>query len=198
MRAAIIGLVALLAGTGGLTPSARAQRLYSIDQHYGGIEFTVKHMGLFTSHGVFDRFMGRLIINPQHPERTRIDVKVEAGSVSMPWNDAAALLRSPDFFDALHYPEIRFESTAVEALGPDHYRILGQLRIRGVTRPQTLDAVLVDRHADAAHGSDVADFVVSGEVQRSAFGMVADPGFISDTVAIRIHARIVLDFAASG
>jgi polyisoprenoid-binding protein YceI len=197
MRASIVGLVALLAAGAALVPSARAQRLYSIDQHYGGIEFTVRDLGLFSSHGVFDRFMGRLIIDPQHPEHTQIDVKVEAGSVSMPWQEAAALLRSPDFFDALHYPEIRFESSAVEALGPDHYRVLGQLRIRGVTQAQMLDAVLVDRHLDAARGTDVADFVVSGELKRSAFGMVADPLFISDTVSIRIHARIALDFAAS-
>src|SRR5208283_2347638 len=146
MRAAIVGLIALLVAGAGAVPSARAQRLYSIDQHFGGIEFTVGHMGLFTSHGVFDRFMGRLIIDPRHPENTRIDVKVEAGSVSMPWDEGAAMLRSADFFDALRYPEIRFESTAVEALGHDHYRILGQLRIRGVTHAQTFDALLVDRH----------------------------------------------------
>ncbi len=198
MRAAIVGLIALLIAGVALVPSARAQRLYSIDQRYGGIEFTVGHMGLFTSHGMFDRFMGRLIIDPQHPEHTQIDVKVEAGSVSMPWDEGAAMLRSSDFFDAMRYPEIRFESTAVEAFGPDHYRILGQLRIRGVTHAQTLDALLVDRHLDAARGSDVADFVVSGELKRSAFGMMADRVFISDTVGIRIHARIVLDFAASG
>ena len=197
MRASIVGLVALLAAGAGLVPSARAQRLYGIDQHYGGIEFTVGHLGLFTSHGMFDRFIGRLIIDPQHPEHTQIDVKVEAGSVSMPWEEGAAMLRSADFFDALHYPEIRFESASVESLGRDHYRILGQLRIRGVSHAQTLDAMLLDRHLDAARGSDVADFVVSGELKRSAFGMVADPVFISDTVAIRIHARIALDFAAS-
>jgi polyisoprenoid-binding protein YceI len=197
MRASIVGLVALLAAGAGLVPPAGAQRLYSIDQHYGGIEFTVRDLGLFTTHGMFDRFMGQLIIDPQHPEHTRIEVKVEAASVSMPWDEGAALLRSPDFFDALHYPEIRFESSAVEALGPDHYRVLGQLRIKGVTQAQMLDAVLVDRHLDAARGSDVADFVVSGELKRSAFGMVADPIFISDTVRIRIHARIALDLAAA-
>jgi polyisoprenoid-binding protein YceI len=194
MRVSIVGLAALLAACVGLVPSAWAQRQYSIDQHYGGIEFTVKDMGMFTSHGVFDRFMGRLIIDPQHPEHTQIDVQVEAGSVSMPWDQGAELLRSPDFFDASHYPEIRFESTAVQALGPEHYRILGQLQIKGVSQAQTLDAVLVDRHLDAARGSDVADFVVSGELKRSAFGMVADPVVISDTVSLRIHARIALDF----
>jgi polyisoprenoid-binding protein YceI len=195
MREAIFGLITLLAASVG---PARAQGLYSIDQHYGGIEFTVEHMGLFSSHGMFDRFTGRLIIDPMHPERTRIDVDVEARSVSMPWDQGAAMLRSADFFDVQRYPEISFESTAVKALGPDHYRIVGQLQIRGVTRPQSLDALLVDRHGDAAHGADVADFVVSGQLKRSAFGMVSDRVFISDTVDIRIHARIVLDRATAG
>jgi polyisoprenoid-binding protein YceI len=198
MRAAIVGVVALLVAGVGLAPAARAQGLYSIDQHYGGIEFTVEHLGMFASHGMFDRFMGRLIIDPQHPERTRINVEVEAGSVSMQWDEAAAMLRSADYFDVQRYPDISFASTAVEALGPDHYRVLGQLRIRGVSRAAALDALLVDRHTDAARGADVADFVVSGEVQRSAYGMVADRVFISDTVSIRIHARIVLDRATSG
>jgi len=200
MRAAVVGMVALLGvGVGvGLPAAAQAQGQYSIDQHYGGIEFTVEHLGLFASHGMFDRFMGRLIIDPQHPERTRIDVEVEAGSVSMPGDQAAAMLRSADYFDVQRYPDISFDSTAVEALGPDHYRVVGQLRIRGVTHAEALDALLVDRHTDPARGADVADFVVSGELQRSAFGMVADRVFISDTVAIRIHARIVLDRATAG
>jgi polyisoprenoid-binding protein YceI len=198
MRAAIVGLIALLVSGAGLTPMARAQGLYSIDQHYGGIEFTISDLGLFASHGMFDRFMGQLIIDPLHPEHTRIDVKVDAASVTMPWDQGVALLRSADFFDVQRYPDISFESTKVEALGPDHYRVLGQLRIRGVTQVQMLDALMVDRHADPAHHADVADFVVSGALQRSAFGMVADQVFISDTVAIRIHARIVLEHATSG
>ena len=147
---------------------------------------------------MFDRFMGRLIIDPLRPDHTRIDVDVEAASVTMPWDQGAAMLRSAEFFDVSRYPEISFESTGVEALGPDHYRVLGQLQIRGVTHAMALDAVLVDRHLDPARESDVADFVVRGKLKRSAFGMVADPVFISDTVDIRIHARIVLDRANAG
>lgn len=196
MRLVIAALMLL----GGVTLGSRvhAQGLYKIDQHYGGIEFTVRNLGLFSSHGVFDRFVGRLIIDPVHPDRTRIDVHVEAASVSMPWDGGVDMLRSADFFDVGKYPEISFTSTAVEQMGPDHFRVLGQLRIRGVAQPQTLDATLVDRHLDPARGADVADFVVSGELKRSQFGMVADRDFISDTVGLRIHARIVLDRPAAG
>jgi hypothetical protein len=61
MRAAIVGLVALLVGGVVLPPGASAQREYSIDRHFGGIEFTVGDLGLFASHGMFDGFIGRLI-----------------------------------------------------------------------------------------------------------------------------------------
>lgn len=196
MRAFVAAL--MLLGAVGLGAPAHAQGVYRIDQQFGGIEFTVQNLGLFDSHGVFDRFMGNLIIDPAHPDRTQIDVDVDANSVSMPWDQGVAMLRSEDFFDVGKYPDIHFTSSAVRQVSPDHYRVDGQLRIRGVAQPQTLDAVLTDRHLDPARGADVADFVVSGVLKRSAFGMVADPGFISDTVTIRIHARIVLDRAAAG
>jgi polyisoprenoid-binding protein YceI len=182
----------------GINTPARAQGVYRIDQRFGGIEFTVSDLGLFSSHGMFDRFMGQLVIDPTHPEKTAIAVDVDASSIAMPWEDAAAMLRSADFFDVAQYPSIRFTSTGVERLGPDRYRILGQLRIRGVTQPQTLDAQLQDRRTDPSKGVDVADFVVSGALRRSDFGMVADQTLISNTVAIRIHARVVLDHAAPG
>jgi polyisoprenoid-binding protein YceI len=196
MRASVVALIVL--GAVGLGVPARAQGIYRIDQQFGGIEFTVHNLGLFNSHGVFDRFAGHLVIDPAHPDRTQIDVDVDANSVSMPWVEGAAMLRSADFFDVGKYPEIRFTSREVRQISPDHYQVDGELRIRGVAQAQSLDAVLVDRHLDPVRGADVADFVVSGKLKRSAFGMVADPGFISDTVEIRIHARIVLDRAAAG
>jgi polyisoprenoid-binding protein YceI len=50
----------------------------------------------------------------------------------------------------------------------------------------------VGRHPDPARKADVAEFVVTGTLQRSAFGMTADRAFISDKVAITIRARIQL------
>jgi polyisoprenoid-binding protein YceI len=196
MRAFVAALV--LACVVALGAPARAQGVYRIDQHFGGIEFSVRNLGLFDSHGMFDRFMGHLVIDPAHPDRTLIDVDVDANSVSMSWDQGVTMLRSADFFDVSKYPEIHFTSSEVRQISPDHYEVDGKLRIRGVAQPQTLDAVLMDRHLDPARGADVADFVVSGALKRSDFGMVADPGFISDTVTIRIHARIVLDRAAAG
>lgn len=146
---------------------------------------------------MFDRFIGELIIDPAHPTETKIKVDVDASSISMSWDQAVAMLRSADFFDVGEYPSIKFTSTAVQQLAPDRFRIQGKLRIRGITHDQTLDAHLLDLRSDVAHGRQVADFVVSGNLHRTDYGMVADEGFISDQVEIRIHARIVLDHSGS-
>lgn len=175
---------------------AQAQGLYAIDQRYGAIEFTVDHLGLFTSRGGFRSFAARLMMDPGRPEQTRIDVNIDAGSVDMSWREALEMLRSPDYFDIRDHPRISFTSTAVVPVAPDRYRIQGLLMLRGVTRPQTLEATLVDRHADPGGGGDVANFVVKGTLDRTAFGMTANRDFVSDMVDLLIRVRLALGHAA--
>lgn len=180
-------LTALLA-----TAPARAEQIYSLDQRFAQIAFSVSHLGLFSSRGRFDRFDAHLVLDAKHPERTRISVDVNAASVDMPWQDGAAMLRSPDFFDVRHHPEVRFTSTSVEIVAPDRYLVRGHIEIRGVVQPLALNAKLVRDHPEPARDSEVAEFVVTGELRRSAFGMTADKMFISDRVDIIISARIEL------
>jgi polyisoprenoid-binding protein YceI len=170
----------------------RAEERYMIDQRFGEIEFSVDHIGLFTSHGEFRHWDGKLSLDPLKPEQTRVDVSIDANSVAMPYEDGTAMLRSPPYFDVTNHPEIHFTSTAVVPVSPNHYFIRGLLEIRGVTQPQELNATLLGRHVDAMLHAEVADFVVTGELKRSMFGMVADGIFISDTVNILIRAHIKL------
>jgi polyisoprenoid-binding protein YceI len=167
---------------------ARPEALHEIDPHYGSIGFSVSHLGLFTSHGWFDRFDARLVIDQDHPEHTRVVVEVDAGSVGMGWPDAASMLRSADFFDVARYPKISFRSTHVAVEGPDRYLVRGMLELRGVARPLLLRARLLARQAEQG----TADFAVEGVLDRSAFGMTADHVLIADEVRLAIRARIRL------
>jgi polyisoprenoid-binding protein YceI len=173
---------------------ALAATLYRIDQRYGSLEFSIRALGLFTVQGRFPRFEGHLLLDLDQPERSHIDVSIDASAVEMPLQDQTDLLRSDAYFNTAHHPTERFTSTSIQALSPTHYIIHGTLRIRGVTQPQDLDATLRDRRVDQARGVEVADFVVRGEVRRSAFGMVADRPMLSDTVKldIRIHLEVGL------
>ena len=169
-----------------------AEERYEIDQHFGEIEFSVDHIGLFTSHGEFRHWDGKLSLDPLKPEQTRVDVNVDANSVAMAYEDGTAMLRSLPYFDVANHPEIHFTSIAVVPVSPSHYVIRGLLEIRGITQPQELDATLLGSHADAALHAEIADFVITGKLKRSMFGMIADGMFISDLVTILIRAHIKL------
>jgi len=184
-------LMAPLAALLGALP-AGAEETYRLNARLGTIEFSVSNFGLFASHGQFRQFTATFVLDVARPARTRIAVDVDAASLDMPWQDGAALLRSADFFDVQHHPKVRFNSTSVEARGTGGYLVSGLLEMRGVTRPVALDATLVGRHLDPDRRADVADFVVTGALQRSAFGMLTDRLFISDTVDITIRARLQL------
>ncbi|MGH7043689.1 MAG: YceI family protein [Acetobacteraceae bacterium] len=181
-----------LALTGAVGRPATAEELYALNQHVATIGFSVGHLGLFPSHGDFRRFTGSLALDRAHPERSRIAVDVDARSIRTEWQDAAAKLRSPAYFDVRDYPDVRFASTSITPDGVDKYTIHGRIEIRGVTQPLTLMATLIGRPLAGGPGARTADFVVTGHLKRSAFGMVADKLFTSDTVNITIDARIEL------
>ncbi len=179
----------------GAAPDARADSLYRIDQRYGSIEFSVSVLGMFDVQGRFPRFMGELLLDPDHPDHTRIDVTIDANAVEMASPDQTDLLRSAAYFNVADYPTSRFVSASIRALSPSHYLIIGTLEVRGVAEAEVLDAVLQDRHVDKERGIETADFVVTGKIRRSAFGMVADRTMLSDTV--RLHIRIHLAVAST-
>jgi polyisoprenoid-binding protein YceI len=189
-RVLLVGAVTALLALGH-AGAARAQSVFMIDQRFGSIDFSVDHLGLFTSHGDFRRFTGTLAIDTAKPERSSISVNIDAASVDMDSPDGLTMVRSPDYFDVVGHPAITFQSTGVALTGPDHYRIVGNIRIRDVTRPMTLEAVLTG-HPKGPSGP-MSEFVVEGNLHRGEFGMVADQNFVSDTVHIHITARIGLD-----
>jgi polyisoprenoid-binding protein YceI len=166
--------------------------LYRIDQRYGNVGFSITSLGMFTTEGRFDRFHGELLLDPEHPERTHIEVTIDGNSVEMPLQDEVTMLRSADYFDTARYPIERFVSSAIERLSPSHYLIHGTLQIRGVTQPQDLDAVMSEHHVDPAKHIEWADFVVTGQLRRSSFGMTADQTMVSDVVRLKIRIRLTV------
>jgi polyisoprenoid-binding protein YceI len=193
-RNLILLLFSVLCGAVPGPVRAQSSGVFSIDQRFGTIDFSVDHLGLFTSHGDFRRFMGRLAIDPAKPELTMIAVKIDAQSVDLDSPQGLSMVRSPDYFDVGAYPVITFHSTGVTVTGPDHYRIAGTIEIRGITRPLTLEAMLTGEEKTPT--GPVSEFAVDGTINRGEFGMVADQSFVSETVQVHIRARIALDHPA--
>lgn len=175
-----------------LSPVGEAAAVsYGVDERSGSIEFLTRGLGLLPVHGRFGHFRGRLDLDPRDLAQTRIDVEVDAAGIESPWPGVAPRLRSMAYFDAAMFPQILFRSTAVTP-GPDrHVTLSGILSMRGVERPQQFDVTATPVGREGEDGG-VAEIVATGSLSRSAFGMVADDGFVADVVRLTITARIRL------
>lgn len=188
-RRALLGGLAALAAT----PARAADRSrYVFDQTRGQLEFTARHLGILSSTGKFDDFAAELLIDPARPLTTLVTVTVRTAAVELAYPGAVDLLRSPAFFDVERYPEATFTGAATGQGSLADFALAGQLTIRGISRPFTMEAKLLDRHRDATLGRDVATFTAAGAMKRSEFGMTAESLAISDTIRLAVHVTLVV------
>lgn len=101
--------------------------------------FRVRHMMVTWVRGHFKNVKGSMEFDLDRPKSGSVRVVIESNQLWTGEPDRDAHLKSADFLDVAHYPEIMFESTAVEQAGASHFRLTGKVTIRGVARPVTLD-----------------------------------------------------------
>lgn len=188
-RRALVG--ALLAAPA-LPRAAQARTRYVFDHTAGRLEFVARHLGVLSSTGRFEDFGAELLIDPDRPLTTRVDVTVRTAAVALAYPGAVDLLRSPAFFDVERFPEARFTGQATGEGTLARFPLAGELTIRGITRPYRMEARLVDRRRDATLGRDVAEFSGGGVMKRSEFGMVTEQAAISDEIRLAVRVRIIV------
>lgn len=174
------------------TPARAAPAVYEIGPSSTMIGFAVDLLDISTVSGAFTRFTGRLALDLDAPQASRVAVSVDTQSFDIGWEPAYSLLRSDAYLDVLRWPALTFVTETVSPVDGTHVRLAGELTIRGITRPQTLDAVLEQRHWDPEAKAEVADFTVTGILHRSEFGMVSDSLLVADEVNLNIKARLQL------
>jgi polyisoprenoid-binding protein YceI len=104
------------------TTSATATGTYAIDPSHSRIGFVARHAMVTKVRGSFDEFDGSGHFDAEHPERSQLQLTIQAASIDTRNEDRDAHLRSNDFFDMETYPTISFASTAVEPVGDDRYK----------------------------------------------------------------------------
>jgi YceI-like domain len=102
------------------------------------VEFAAKHLGMMTVRGHFADVTSTADIDPDHLERMRVEVTIQAASIKTHNQIRDNDLRSSNFLETDAFPVITFTSTRVEAAGEDRYSVTGDLTIKGNTRPVAL------------------------------------------------------------
>ena len=122
-----------------ITTPAALTGTYAIDPSHSRIGFVARHAMVTKVRGSFNEFSGTGYFDAEDPSRSSVNLTIEAASIDTRSADRDAHLRGNDFFDMETYPQITFASTAVEQVDEESYRVTGDLTIKGVTRPVTVD-----------------------------------------------------------
>ena len=196
MRNAIACSFALLVLTGtALAQSSTDPRqaptgVYTLDPRHSQLLFAIPHLGVTDYYGRFDKLSGALNFNSGAPEKSSTTVTIDMTSIDTPSHELAGELMGPNVFKTADFPTATFKSTAITRTGADSGRITGDLTIRGVTKPVTLNATFGGLTTDPFSGADDIGFRATAVVKRSDFGltgMVWEP-VVGDEVTLTIEA----------
>lgn len=167
-----------------------------IDTLHSEVSFKVKHLVITTVTGRFKNFSGKVLTSSDDFTEAEISFSAEVDSIETGAEGRNTHLKSGDFFDAEHFPQLTFVSTGLGKKG-DHYVLTGDLTIRGTTQPVSLDVEYFGITKDPFYGKTKAGFEINGKIHRKDFALTWDAltetGGAVVSNEVKIHANIQLD-----
>jgi len=167
---------------------------WELDTAHSSIEFVARHLMVTKVRGGFGEFSGTIDI-ADNPTESKVSIEVAMASVTTGSADRDGHLKSPDFFDVENHPKMTFESTRVIEKG-DGYQMVGDLTVRGVTKPMTLDVDYLGVMTDP-WGNAKAAFSASGEVDREDWGLTWNAALETGGVLVSKTAKLEIEVQAA-
>ncbi|MFD9288094.1 YceI family protein [Streptomyces sp. NPDC060030] len=167
---------------------------YTIDPAHSSIGFTVRHAMVTNVRGSFGEHEGSLVLDGSAPSNSSASIDVKIASVDTGIADRDGHLVSGDFFDAEKFPLMTFRSTQAEQLGGDTYRVTGDLTIKDVTRPLSIDLEFNGSATDV-YGNERVGFEGSTDILRSDWGLTWNAAL--ETGGVMVSDKVKLNFDIS-
>ena len=191
----VIGIAAALLTACFTPPTLLASKApkgdYVLDPAHTSIVWSLKHAGLSNYTARFDTAQGALSFDPDSPENSRVDIRIDPASVNTgdsEFDDEIA--NKGSYFNAEKYNEIRFTSTSIKITGENTGEITGALTFRGQTHPLTLSATFNGAGKSFGHKGKTLGFSARGRLKRSDFGLKHLLNFgIGDEVTLTIETE---------
>lgn len=169
---------------------------YSIDTSHSQLGFAVRHLDISVIRGTFDRYGGALLVGDDLAS-TSVTIDAEMASLNSGNEYRDQHMFGAEWFDVAAHPAMVFRSTSID--GTDgRYAVTGELTIRGVTRPLTLDAVYNGSNVFPMDQSTHLGFTASGTINRTDFGISVGVPMVSDEVQLTLDVQFIRPAAAAG
>ena len=174
-----------------MLPTSVFAASYTLDPTHTYPNFTISHLGFSTMHGRFDKTSGKLEMD-REKGTGYVEVVIDAASIDTGMKKRDDHLRSPDFFNAMEFPEIIFKSTKVMFKGKGA-TVTGDLTIMGVTRSVSLDVKSINCGVHPMNKKDVCGFDATTKFKRSDFGIKYGLPAIGDEVNLVFEIEAIKD-----
>ena len=167
-----------------------------LDPTHSEVTFKIKHLMISNVTGSFSKYGISAETDGEDFTKAKVTFTAEVDSISTNNEQRDAHLKSPDFFDAANFPQIKFTATKYENVDNDgSYELYGDLTIRNTTKPIKLDVEFGGVITDP-WGNSRAGFTITGKINRKEYGLawhaVTEAGGFVVSDDVRIHVGLEL------
>ena len=188
MKRSLLAAVLALASTAALA----APLTYKIDPNHTDVVASWSHFGFSNPIAHFGQADGAITYDPANVGASKVEVTLPLSGLNSHVPDFDDHLRSDDFFDAAKYPVITFRSTSVKAAGKDKLSVTGDLTIKGITKPVTLEVSINKIGVQPMAKREAAGFNATTTLKRSDFGVGKYAPNVSDEVTLTITTEAIV------
>src|SRR5438105_12553681 len=173
----------------------RVAMSWTTDPMHTQVEFSAKHMGIMTVKGAFTGLSTEITFNEDDFTASSVAATIDASTLSTHDKQRDGHLKSPDFLDVEQFPTIAFKSTRIEHAAHDQYRMTGDLTIKDVTRPVSLDVVYSGQAKDPM-GNVHAGFSAYTTINRKDWGLSWNVALETGGLLVGDQIKIALEIEA--
>lgn len=174
------------------TVAFAAPTSYKIDPNHTDVVASWSHFGFSNPIANFLKADGVIVYDPANVAASKVEVTLPLDGLDAQVPDFNDHLRSADFFDAAQYPTITFKSTSVKAAGKNKLTVVGNLTIKGITKPVTLNVTINKLGVHPLGQREAAGFNATTTVKRTDFGLGKYAPNVSDEVKLTITTEAMV------
>ena len=152
-----------------ITEPKQQTTTWNIDPLHSDVQFSVKHLGLMTVRGHFEKVSGSAVT--ENNKLVSFEANIDPASINTRVGDRDNHLRSADFLNTDKWPEMKFKSAQVAEVAPNAYKVIGDLTMAGQTHPVELDVEVTDAIKDP-WGLTRRSAEAHGTISRKQWGLV--------------------------
>ena len=168
---------------------------WTIDPMHTQVEFSARHMGIMTVKGHFTGMQAAIDFDEDDFTASSVAATIDARTLGTNDERRDAHLKSPDFLNVDQFPTIAFKSTRIEHAAHDQYKMTGDLTIRDVTRPVTLDVVYSGQGKDPM-GNVHAGFSAYTTINRKDWGLTWNVALETGGLLVGEEVKLALEVEA--